>query len=61
MPTMISKTLNTAVKFCIPNLVFESNDVSTQPLRAVGAMALLFFRVDSDIIELIGHYCSNEM
>ena len=58
---MISKTLNTSVKFCGPNLVFESNDVSNQTLCAAGPMALLCVIVYSDIIDLIGHWYSNEM
>ena len=58
---MISKTLKTVVMFCRPNLVFEAKDVSTSSLRSKGAIALLCASVDSNTINLIGRWYSNEM
>ena len=56
---MNTKTLKTSVKFCIPNLGFESKD--DQSFCAEGAMLFLCAGVDSDIIKLIGCWYSNEI
>ena len=58
---MISKTLNTTVMLCSPNLGFGSKDVFYHSLCTVGAIALLYANVDSFIIKLIGRWFSNEM
>ena len=50
---MISKTLKTSIKFCSPDLVFESKDFSAQYLRSLGEMVILCAGVDSNIINLI--------
>ena len=51
---MILKTLKTTVMFCVPNLVFEANDISACSLRAAGAMSLFCAGVYNNIIKLIG-------
>ena len=58
---MISKTLNTAVMFCNPNLGFEAKDVYGHSLLSTGAMALLCVSVENNIINMIGRWRSNEM
>jgi len=40
---------------------FLPEDISAHSLRALGAMALLCARVDTNIIQLLGHWCSNAM
>ena len=57
----ISKTPNTAVGFCGPNLVFESKDVSARSLLTTCAMALLYSGVDRNIIKMIGRWRKDEM
>jgi hypothetical protein len=42
-------------------LGFKSSDVSARSLRAAGAMALLCAHVDTDTIQLLGRWRSNEM
>ena len=58
---MISKTINTAVMFCGPNMGFEAKDISTHSLCAAGAMALICAGVDRDIIKMIGLCVNNEI
>ena len=58
---IISKTFKTSVMFCGPNLVFETKDVYDYSLCSASAMSILCDGVDSDIIKLIGCWCSNEM
>ena len=60
-PTMISKTIHTAVMFCGPNMGFEAKDVSTHPLCAAGAMDLLCSGFHRDIIKMIGLWINNDM
>ena len=58
---MISKTLNTYVKFCGPYLVFEAKDDFDLSPHAADAMEILWDRVDSNIINIISGWCSDEM
>ena len=60
-PTVILKTLKTAVGFCRPNLGFKANDISPHSLNVDGAMALICSGVDSDIIKIIGHWHSDKI
>ena len=59
--TMISNTLNTAVVFCRPNLVFESKDVSACSLCDAGSMSLLCSGLYINIINIIDCYDSDEI
>ena len=56
MPTMISKTLKTAVMFCGAKLGFEAKEVFTCSLRAVGSIMLLCSGVNSNTIKLISQW-----
>ncbi|EJK56667.1 hypothetical protein THAOC_23403 [Thalassiosira oceanica] len=47
--------------FIGPSLGFLPEDVSARSLRAAGANALLFAKVDTDVIRLIGRWRSDEM
>ena len=59
-PTTISKTPKTATKFWSTNLGFEAKVVSTWNLCTAGAMELLCAGIESGIMNLIGHWHSNE-
>ena len=56
---MIPENLKTAIKFCGPNLSFETKDIPNQYLRATGAMALLCSGVNIDTINITDRWCSN--
>jgi hypothetical protein len=60
-PDNISLTLKTSVGTIGPSLRFSHKDVSARSLRAAGAMALLSAHVDTDTIQLLGRWRSNEM
>ena len=60
-PTLITKTLRDAVKYIGTDLGFLPSEVSARSLRAAGAMALLVSNVDTDIIQLLGRWRSDEM
>ncbi|EJK56345.1 hypothetical protein THAOC_23791 [Thalassiosira oceanica] len=60
-PSMITDTLREAVRSIGPSLGFLPEDVSACSLRAAGANALLFAKVDTDVIRLIGRWRSDEM
>lgn len=60
-PSLITKTLRDAVRFLGPELGFLPSDVSARSLRAAGAMALLVSGIDTDIIQLLGRWRSDEM
>ena len=60
-PQMIPKTLRTSVKFCGPELVFEDKGVYAHSLHAAGTMELLCVGIDSDIVNIIVQWHSNEM
>lgn len=60
-PTVITETLRETVRSIGPSLGFLPDDVSARSLRAAGANALLFAKVDTDIIRLIGRWRSDEM
>lgn len=60
-PTLITQTLRDAVKFLGPELGFLPSEVSARSLRAAGAMALLVSGIDTDIIQLLGRWRSDEM
>ena len=57
----ITETLRDAVVFFGTSLGFTKEDISARSLRAAGANALLFAKVDTDIIRLIGRWKSDEM
>ena len=58
---MITKVLKGSVSLSGENLGFLPKDVSARSLRAADAMALLCSGIDTDIIRLIGRWCSDEM
>ena len=60
-PTMITKVLKGAVSLSGENLGFLPRDVSAWSLQAAGAMALLCYGINTDIIQLIGRWRSDEM
>ena len=61
-PADITSTLRTAVLAVGPaHLGFTPADVSARCLRAAGAMALLCANVDTDVIQLLGRWRSDEM
>jgi len=49
------------VRFLGFGLGFTAHEVSARSLRAGGAMALLVSKVDTDIIQLLGRWRSDEM
>ena len=53
--------LRAATTLMGPKVGFMPEDVSTQSLRAGGAMALLMARVDTDTIRLVGRWRSDVM
>ena len=57
----ITKTLRDAVTILYNNLGFLASDVSARSLRAAGSNALLFVKVNTDTIQLIGRWKSKEM
>ena len=60
-PTDITTTLRLATTILGPAYGFLPDNVSARSLRASGAMALLCADVDSDRIQLIGRWRSDEM
>jgi hypothetical protein len=60
-PNDISLTLKTSVRTIGPSLGFSHKDVSARSLRAAGAMALLSAHVDTNTIQLLGRWRSDEM
>jgi hypothetical protein len=60
-PDDISLTLKSSVRSIGPSLGFNHKDVSARSLRAAGAMALLSAHVDTDTIQLLGRWRSDEM
>ena len=60
-PSVITDTLRDTVRCIGPSLGFLPDDVSARSLRAAGANALLFAKVDTDVIRLIGRWRSDEM
>jgi hypothetical protein len=60
-PDDISLTLKSFVRTIGPSLGFSHKDVSACSLRAAGAMALLSAHVDTDTIQLLGRWRSDEM
>jgi hypothetical protein len=57
----LTKTLHEAVQFLGPNLGFLPSEVSACSLRAAGAMALLVSGINTDIIQILGRWQSDEM
>jgi hypothetical protein len=57
----ITSILHSAVRFLGFSLGFPAQEVSARSLRAGGAMALLVSKVDTDIIQLLGCWRSDEM
>ena len=60
-PSDITSHLRCAVRFLGFGLGFTADEVSARSLRAGGAMALLVSKVDTDIIQLLGRWRSDEM
>ncbi|EJK61008.1 hypothetical protein THAOC_18563 [Thalassiosira oceanica] len=60
-PSVVTDTLRETVRSIGPSLGFLPEDVSARSLRAAGANALLFAKVDTDVIRLIGRWRSDEM
>ena len=60
-PTLITKTLQDAVRYLGADLGFLPSEVSARSLRAAGATALLVANIDPDVIRLLGRWRSNEM
>jgi len=60
-PSDVTATLCQAVTFLGPELGFLSTDVSTCCLLASGANALLNSNIDTNILSLLGRWCSDEM
>ena len=60
-PSDITSHLRCAVRFLGFGLGFTAQEVSARSLRAGGAMALLISKVDTDIIQLLGRWRSDEM
>ena len=59
-PAALTTTLRSAAA-ALPALGFLPGDISARALRAGGAMALLCGHVDSNIIQLVGRWRSDEM
>ena len=60
-PKDISDALRWSCSLLGPQFGFLATDISARSLRASGAMALLCAQVDSDIIQLLGRWRSDEM
>lgn len=60
-PADITATLRMICTLLGPQFGFNSKDISARSLRASGAMALLCAQVDTDIIQLLGRWRSDEM
>lgn len=60
-PKLITTHLRNTVNFLGTDLGFLPSEVSARSLRAGGAMALLLSDVDTDIIQLLGRWRSDEM
>ncbi|KAL7505470.1 hypothetical protein ACHAXN_002960, partial [Cyclotella atomus] len=60
-PSLITKTLREAVQFLGPDLGFLPSEVSAHSLRAAAcAMVLLVSGIDTDIIQLLGRWRSDD-
>ena len=60
-PAMITQTLRHHVSIIGPSLGFLPPEVSVRSLRAAGANALLTAKIDTNVIQLIGRWRSDEM
>ena len=60
-PSLITKTLRSTVDLLGADLGFLASEVSARSLRAAGAMALLVAKVDTNIIQILGRWRSDEM
>jgi hypothetical protein len=60
-PARITKTLRDVVDLMGADLGFLSSEVSARSLRAAGAMALLVAKVDTNIIQILGRWRSEEI
>jgi hypothetical protein len=60
-PALITKTLRDTVTYLGADLGFLASEVSARSLRAAGAMALLVAKVDTNIIQILGRWRSDEM
>ena len=60
-PARITKTLRDVVKHLGSDLGFLPTEVSARSLRAAGAMALLVAKVDTNVIQILGRWRSDEM
>ena len=58
--SVLTATLRSAAA-ALPDLGFQPQHISARALRAGGAMALLCGQVDSNIIQLVGRWRSDEM
>ncbi|KAL7474742.1 hypothetical protein ACHAW6_000702, partial [Cyclotella cf. meneghiniana] len=58
--SVITNALRDVVTLLGPELGFLPSDISTCCLHASGAMALLLGQIDTDIIQLIGRWRSDE-
>ena len=62
IPTMITAHIKATIKILVgTHTGYTHKDVSARSLRAAGAMAILCYGVDTDIISLIKHWRSDEM
>ena len=61
IPALITKNFRTAVQLLGSDLDFLDSEVFAQFLRAAGAIALLVDKVDTNIIQILGQWRSNEM
>ena len=57
----ITMALRNGARHVGPVLGFNPGDVSARSLRAGGAMSLMYSGVDSDVIQLMGRWRSDEM
>ena len=60
-PALITKVLRETVTYLGADLGFLASEVSARSLRAAGAMALLVAKVDTNIIQILGRWRSDEM
>jgi hypothetical protein len=60
-PSDVTVTLCLAAAVLGPTYGFLPKDISTWPMRAAGATALLCAQVDTDIIQLIGRWRPDEI
>ena len=60
-PALITRVLRDTVTYLGTDLGFLPAEVSARSLRAAGAMALLVAKVDTNIIQILGRWRSDEM